>query len=49
MLVLAEQVIDTEVNYIQAKVNLGNVLGCTQHLATFQITIYRKCTISSPQ
>lgn len=40
MLVLTEQVIDTKINYIQTKANLGNILGCTQHLATFQIKIH---------
>jgi len=49
MLVLAEQIKDTEVNYIQTQVNLGNVSGCTQHLANFQTRIYCKCTTSFPQ
>lgn len=40
MLVMTEQVIDTKINYIQTKANLGKALGCTQHLATFQITIH---------
>lgn len=42
MPILTEQVIDTEINSIQTKANLENVvhLGCTQHLATFQITIH---------
>lgn len=35
MLILTEQVRDTKNNSIQTKANLGNVLGCTQHLATF--------------
>ena len=49
VMVLAEQIKDTEVNYIQTKVNLGNISGCAQHLANFQIRIYCKCTTSFPQ